>query len=155
MAHVYKILVPAVAFAVLSCAPNDRGTVATADPLEVKDVAFPEDSDGAGDEQIHKEQYAASHILISHAGSEDVPQKSTRSKKQARQFAELLKKKVDGGAVLGYLARTHSDCVSSQQRSGYLGVFEASQKSPAFIEALKQLEIGQMSEVVAEIRTVA
>lgn len=88
------------------------------------------------------ERRNASHILVS------VDQKaSAQEKKQAREKAEDLLKKVLGGEDFAAVAKKHSNCPSSA-RGGVLGLFGKGEMAPSFEKAAFALKPGELSPVV-------
>lgn len=91
------------------------------------------------------DQVRASHILLMYSGS--MRSRATRSKAEAQQQIEDLKKQVDGGADFAALARAHSDCPSSAQ-GGDLGAFGRGQMVKPFEDATFSMPVGAVSGVV-------
>jgi len=94
------------------------------------------------------EKLSASHILIMHTGSERAKPGVTRTKDEARKLAEELYGKLEKGADFAELARKSSDCPSGVEEGGNLGIFQAEAMTPKFSEAVKALEIGEISKPV-------
>jgi parvulin-like peptidyl-prolyl isomerase len=72
---------------------------------------------------------------------------ATRSKDEAKQQIEDIKKQLDGGASFADLAKQHSDCPSSA-KGGDLGAFGKGQMVGPFEDAAFGLEVGGTSGVV-------
>lgn len=87
----------------------------------------------------------ASHILLMYAGSERST--ATRTKQQALEQVETIKRQLDGGADFVKLAQEQSDCPSGRS-GGDLGNFGRGQMVPEFEQAAFALEIGASSGVV-------
>ncbi len=91
------------------------------------------------------DQVAASHILIMHTGSER--SSATRSPEEALTLIGEIKVELDGGGDFATLAKTHSDCPSSND-GGSLGSFGRGAMVPEFEASAFSLEIGASSDVV-------
>lgn len=87
----------------------------------------------------------ASHILLMYKGS--ARSTATRSKDEAKQQIDGLKKEVDGGADFAELAREHSDCPSGKD-GGDLGTFGRGQMVKPFEDTAFGLGVGETSDVV-------
>ena len=87
----------------------------------------------------------ASHILLMYAGS--ARSTATRSKAEAQQQIDDLKKQLDEGGDFAALAKQHSDCPSGRQ-GGDLGMFGPGQMVKAFEETTYGLDVGATSGVV-------
>ena len=94
------------------------------------------------------EKLSASHILIMHTGSERPKPGVTRTKAEALALAEELYAKLEKGADFAGLARKHSDCPSGVEEGGDLGIFPAGRMTPAFSDAVRALETGEISKPV-------
>ena len=91
------------------------------------------------------DQVAASHILLMYEGSER--SSATRSKEEARQQIDEIKKQLDEGADFAALAGQHSDCPSGKS-GGDLGTFGRGQMVKEFDDATFVLEVGATSGVI-------
>jgi parvulin-like peptidyl-prolyl isomerase len=91
------------------------------------------------------DQVQASHILLMYAGSERST--ATRSKDEALTLIGDLKTQLGDGGDFADLAKTHSDCPSSND-GGSLGSFGRGAMVPEFDEAVFTLEVGDSSDVV-------
>ena len=91
------------------------------------------------------DQVSASHILLMHVGSPGAT--ATRTKEEAAGQIAGLKAEIDGGADFAALARTHSDC-SSSDAGGDLGTFGRGMMVPEFEAAVYGIEIGEVSDVI-------
>ncbi|MBT5108943.1 MAG: parvulin peptidyl-prolyl isomerase [Rhodospirillaceae bacterium] len=91
------------------------------------------------------DQVEASHILIMHAGSER--SSATRTQEEALTLIGEIKTELDGGGDFAALAKTHSDCPSSND-GGSLGSFGRGAMVPEFEAAAFSLETGANSDVV-------
>ena len=87
----------------------------------------------------------ASHILLMYSGS--ARSSATRSKEEAAQQIQGLKKELDGGADFATLAKSHSDC-PSKAKGGDLGSFGPGQMVKPFETAAFSLPVGGVSDVV-------
>lgn len=88
------------------------------------------------------EMVRASHILIG------VDKNATpEAKKQAKEKAEAILKKLKGGADFAELAKDDSTC-PSKARGGDLGFFGRGQMVPEFEKAAFALKPGELSDVV-------
>ena len=94
------------------------------------------------------EKLSASHILIMHTASERAKPGVTRTKDEAQKLAEELYGKLQKGADFAALARQHSDCPSGVEAGGDLGIFQDAEMTPAFSQAVKALEVGEISKPV-------
>lgn len=88
------------------------------------------------------ERVKASHILVSVD-----PKATPEAKKQAKDKAEALLKRVQGGEDFAALAKKESDCPSSA-RGGDLGEFPRGQMTPPFDKAVFSLKPNEISPVV-------
>ena len=84
----------------------------------------------------------ASHILIGVEENASAPER-----KQAREKADAILKRLKAGEDFATLAKSESSCPSSAQ-GGDLGSFGPGQMVPAFEKAAFALKPGEMSEVV-------
>jgi peptidyl-prolyl cis-trans isomerase C len=91
------------------------------------------------------DQVEASHILIMHLDSER--SSATRTKDEALTLIGDIKTELDDGGDFAALAKTHSDCPSSND-GGSLGSFGRGAMVPEFDEAVFALETGASSDVV-------
>lgn len=94
----------------------------------------------------------ASHLLIKHAGSRRPSSWKeptiSRSKDEATSILLAHETRIRaGGATLGEIAVTESDC-SSARKAGDLGFFGRGEMQKAFEDAAYALQPGQMSGVV-------
>jgi parvulin-like peptidyl-prolyl isomerase len=87
----------------------------------------------------------ASHILIKFSGARR--SFSSRSRDDAQAMAADLKAQLDAGGDFRSLARSHSEC-SSSERGGDLGKFGKGQMAPEFEQAAFALAYTQISDVV-------
>lgn len=85
------------------------------------------------------------HILIMHQDSEQ--SSSARTREEAMEEIEALKKNIAGGADFSELAAENSDCPSAAD-GGNLGTFGRGAMVPEFDEAAFKLDVGQVSDVV-------
>jgi peptidyl-prolyl cis-trans isomerase C len=94
------------------------------------------------------DQVRASHILINHA---DAPQANTQlSAEDAMNQIQKLKADIEGGIPFEQVAGEHSDCPSARQ-GGDLGSFGRGAMVPEFDQAVFDLEVGGISEVVETV----
>lgn len=87
----------------------------------------------------------ASHILLMYAGSERST--ASRSKDEAQQEIQQLKKQIDGGTDFAELAKQHSDCPSGKS-GGDLGTFGRGQMVKPFEDTAFGMDVGNVSDVV-------
>ena len=87
----------------------------------------------------------ASHILLMYQGSERST--ASRSKEDAQNLINDIKKRIDGGEDFATLARQHSDCPSSKD-GGSLGAFGRGQMVKTFEDTAFGLPVGGTSGVV-------
>lgn len=103
--------------------------------------------DSAGTE-ANVVEYAASHILITHAESVWHPPEVTRSRKEAsnlaRHIAVLTRQR---GADFADLAREYSEDPVAQESGGYLGIFRTGEMVIPFEVAVKNMRVGQVGVV--------
>ena len=92
-------------------------------------------------------RWRASHILIRWKGTSRCPPSVTRTKEEAKKLIDDLLKQLKDGADFAKLAKENSDC-PSKAKGGDLGVFGPGQMVPPFEKALKDLEVGKVSDVV-------
>ncbi len=89
----------------------------------------------------------AAHILIMYEGSMRAPENITRTKEEARAFAEELLQRIKEGADFQELAKEFSDGPSSVN-GGVLSPFGRGKMMPAFEEAAFALDKGEVSGIV-------
>ncbi len=87
------------------------------------------------------EQWRVRHILISDDTESDP--------EAAREQAWLLRERILQGEEFGELARVHSDDAQSRVKGGELGWVSPGETVPAFEEAVRNLEQGQISDPVS------
>lgn len=93
-------------------------------------------------------EIGARHILISYHGATRAAPYVTRSKDEAKQFAEALRKEIQDGADFADVAKRESDDRGSAATGGSLGKFSRDQMVPEFSTAAFALEIGDLSAVI-------
>lgn len=93
------------------------------------------------------EELAASHILISYSGAPRGIPGVTRTKEEALETATGLAERAQGGEGLEKLATSHSDG-PTRTRGGNLGIFDANRTNAVFANAVKGLEVGEISDPV-------
>lgn len=94
------------------------------------------------------EEVKASHILISYKGADRADAQVTRSKEEAKEEAERIRRQiVEDGEDFALLAAKHSDG-PSKTKGGDLGKFKFEVMAKPFSEAAFALEVGAVSEVV-------
>lgn len=91
------------------------------------------------------DKVTASHILLMYQGSDRST--ATRSKEDAQNLINDIKKRIDGGEEFAKLARQHSDCPSGNS-GGDLGAFGRGQMVKAFEETAFALPVGGTSGIV-------
>ncbi len=96
----------------------------------------------------HKEEYTradraqAQHILVSAATDSDADKAAARSR------VEELRAQIEDGADFSELAAAHSECPSGQRAGGSLGWFSRGMMVPEFDDAVFDMEVGALSEVL-------
>lgn len=91
------------------------------------------------------DQVSASHILLMYKGS--TSSSNDRSEDEAKDKIKMLRSQVEEGTNFGELAREFSDCPSGTQ-GGDLGSFGRGQMVPEFENAVFNMEIGDLSEII-------
>ncbi len=91
------------------------------------------------------DQVRASHILVSHNEASGTGSQLTKDDAHAQILK--LKEEVDAGGDFSALAVEHSDCPSSGQ-GGDLGRFGRGMMVPEFDQAVFDLDVDQVSDVV-------
>lgn len=98
--------------------------------------------------EAHKEEYTradraqAQHILITAASDSDADKATARSR------IDEIRSQVEGGADFSELAAAHSECPSGQRAGGSLGWFSRGMMVAEFDQAVFDMEIDTLSEVV-------
>lgn len=90
-------------------------------------------------------RYAASHILVAHAGAIDAV--ATRSEAEAEALAATLRERALAGEAFDDLAREHSDGPSAP-RGGRLGVYSTGTMVPDFERAVASVDPGTIGPLV-------
>jgi len=89
------------------------------------------------------------HIMIAYQGALMAPFTITRSKEEAKELAESLRKKIINGEDFGKIARKYSDDKSTYKNNGDLGLICLDKFIPIELEEVAfNLEINKISEVV-------
>lgn len=89
------------------------------------------------------------HIMISYQGALMAPFTITKSKEEAKELAENLRKRIIGGEDFGKIARKYSDDKSTYKKNGDLGLICIDKFIPIELEETAfNLEINKISEVV-------
>lgn len=92
--------------------------------------------------------FRARHILIQYQGWWPASRRRLeRTKKQAHDIIVQLRLRILSGESFADLASVHSECPSAAD-GGDLGVFAPGDMEEAFEAALKELEVGEISQVV-------
>lgn len=100
-----------------------------------------EQQQGGGDPALTELNLA--HILVA------VPEAPTEAQlAQARAKAEQLVRRIRSGEDFGKLARENSDATGAAQNSGAVGVRTADRLPPLFLEAIRDVKDGGVSEPV-------
>jgi peptidyl-prolyl cis-trans isomerase C len=109
---------------------------------------------GKPEEKPKLRQYAgteplcASHILVMHKDSQGAPESMTRTKEDAAALiVELAKKAKAKDADFAALAEEHSEGPSAKH-GGMLGVFQHSDMTKPFSDAVVKLALGEISDPV-------
>lgn len=91
----------------------------------------------------------ARHILVMHKESRSKPENVSRTRAQARDFAQACLLKIRGGAEFTAAVKECSDEPGAGESGGDLGpAFERARMVKAFSDAAFALKIGEVSEVV-------
>ena len=98
-------------------------------------------------EQGEPTEISARHILIMYQGSMRAPETVTRTKEEAKAFAEELLQKIKDGADFAEMAAQHSDG-PTKVRGGLLGSFKRGDMAKPFEDAAFALKKGKVSGVV-------
>lgn len=93
-------------------------------------------------------EIGARHILISYKGATRAAPYVNRSKDEAKQFAEALRKEIQEGADFADVAKRESDDRGSAATGGALGKFSRDQMVPEFSNAAFALDVGGLSDVI-------
>lgn len=118
----------------------ERITSGVADPTEAEIKAH---YDAHRDEYVQPEQVEVQHILIR-------PQsENEEARHEARQEAEMLRRKILDGADFAELAAEHSDCPSGRRSGGSLGWLERGMLVPAFDQAVFSMEVESIGEIIS------
>lgn len=89
------------------------------------------------------------HIMIAYQGALMAPFTITRSKEEAKELAENLRKKIIEGEDWGKIAKKYSDDKSTRKNNGDLGLICIDKFIPIELEeAAFNLEINKISEVL-------
>jgi parvulin-like peptidyl-prolyl isomerase len=90
----------------------------------------------------------ARHILIMHEGARGANPEMTRTKEEAKAFAEKLEKQIkEEGASFTELAKKNSDCTTAP-RGGMLGKVRKGKMAGEFEKPAFKLGVGEISGVV-------
>lgn len=92
--------------------------------------------------------YGAKHLIIMYAGSMRAPITVTRTKAEALVLAQEAKKQSKSGARFEDLVTQFSDEPGAAARGGDLGNFPKGAMVPEFQNAVEQLKVGEVSDVV-------
>jgi len=110
-----------------------------------------EDED-QGMKKSRPEQVKVRHILVKHKDSRRPSswkeEQITRTKEEALEILQKLRKQVEDGKDFGEIAETESDC-SSAKRGGDLGFFARGSMQKPFEDVSFSLRIGQLSQIVS------
>jgi peptidyl-prolyl cis-trans isomerase SurA len=96
--------------------------------------------DREGGQQVTVRQTRARHILIA--------PDQIRTDQEAREQAQALYQRIQGGASFAELARAHSTDTGSAARGGELGWLSPGETVPDFEEAMNSLPLGRVGEPV-------
>ncbi len=91
------------------------------------------------------DQVSASHILLMYKGSQGSAAK--RTKEEAMEQIKMVQAEIANGVDFADLAQEHSECPSSED-GGDLGSFGRGAMVPEFDEAVFELEVDGVSDVV-------
>lgn len=98
----------------------------------------------------HKKEVEVSHILIAYEGAMRAAEDITRTKEEAKTFAEELKQKLSNGADFVQSAYEYSNDDTNKNTGGVLGTpaGKGIYVEPFEIAALKLEEEGEISEII-------
>ena len=124
-------------------------TPATQEPAE-EPTAEAEATEPPGPPEDNSEA-CARMVMVAWQGAAHAPETITRSKEEARERAEALRARVEGGEALAEVAREESDAPSSAARGGAIGTF-AREDWPALHGALEEplfaVGVGALTPVI-------
>lgn len=98
-------------------------------------------------DDYYKDEVKASHILISTV-DDNGKELSDEKKKEAKEKAEDVLKKVNSGEEFSEIAKEYSDDTASGSQGGDLGYFGKGQMVQAFEDAAFSLQPGEISDIV-------
>jgi peptidyl-prolyl cis-trans isomerase SurA len=90
---------------------------------------------------------AASHVLVAYAGAVNALPNVSRTREEARARAEEARRKLLAGQPFADVAMAYSDDPTGP-RGGYLGGFDDGTMVKPFEDAVKALDVGELSEVI-------
>ncbi len=94
------------------------------------------------------QRFGAKHLVVMYLGSMRAPAGITRTKGEALARAQEALKRVRAGAKFEDIVAIYSDEPGAAQRGGDLGTFPRGAMVPEFQNALENIGVGQVSEVV-------
>ncbi|MCP4603930.1 MAG: hypothetical protein GY847_25980 [Proteobacteria bacterium] len=124
--------------------PQNIGMAPAAKPKS--DVKIP----GPTPPKPNKIRLSAAHVLITHDQSRRKPPSVNRTKAEALAMAKEVYQKVKAGADFAKMAKEYSEG-PTKEKGGDLGIFLAQKMVPAFSEATKALEVGEISEPIETV----
>jgi parvulin-like peptidyl-prolyl isomerase len=99
--------------------------------------------DGHKDEYTRADRAQAQHILITPDSDSEADSATARSR------VEELRARIEGGEDFSELATAHSSCPSGARAGGSLGWFSRGMMVSEFDEAVFDMEVGALSEIIA------
>lgn len=96
-------------------------------------------------------EIAASHLLVTYAGSRGAPSTVKRTREEAQARAEEARQRVKAGEDFGDIVAVYTDEPGGAARKGELGRFARGMMVKPFADAAFALEVGEVSEVVETV----
>lgn len=135
--------------------PGERGPVARAAlGLDLGQVSDPIDGPAGFVvlERVEPEEYSTAHIVIMFKGTKLAPVTNKKTRAEAKALAEKIRAlALKPDASFAVLAARNSDSPSGSLRGGVITPLGPKRLTPgmeAYLEAVKQLEVGEVSPVV-------
>jgi peptidyl-prolyl cis-trans isomerase SurA len=138
------------ALAATGCEDEPEAETATAEP-ETSEPEAPETEEEEEPPAADPDEACAQVIVVAWAGAEYASDEIERDQAAARQKAEELRTRLEGGEDFAEVARAESDAASTGPRGGLMGTYTRDEwPAPhmAIRDSLFGLQVGQLSEVV-------